>query len=150
MAEKESSGPARVPRRFVRACGEGQIGFDDKKNSPDCSGLFFGGEGGTRTLAPVLDRPTPLAGAPRHQLEYFSRLVSGFHLSSIFIYRAEETIFVSLSTARDFSGGEGGIRTHGSCESLVFKTSSLNHSDTSPSSNENNFTTGFGKCQQLF
>ena len=29
-------------------------------------------------------------------------------------------------------GGEGGIRTHGSCESLVFKTSSLNHSDTSP------------------
>ena len=30
-----------------------------------------GGEGGTRTLAPVT-RPTPLAGAPRHQLEYFS------------------------------------------------------------------------------
>ncbi len=33
--------------------------------------LFLGGEGGTRTLAPVT-RPTPLAGAPRHQLEYFS------------------------------------------------------------------------------
>ena len=33
--------------------------------------FFFGGEGGTRTLAPVT-RPTPLAGAPRHQLEYFS------------------------------------------------------------------------------
>ena len=31
----------------------------------------FGGEGETRTLAPVT-RPTPLAGAPRHQLEYFS------------------------------------------------------------------------------
>ena len=31
-----------------------------------------------------------------------------------------------------FDGGEGGIRTHGSCESLVFKTSSLNHSDTPP------------------
>ena len=31
----------------------------------------FGGEGGTRTLAPVA-QPTPLAGAPRHQLEYFS------------------------------------------------------------------------------
>ena len=29
-------------------------------------------------------------------------------------------------------GGEGGIRTHGPCGSLVFKTSSLNHSDTSP------------------
>ena len=31
----------------------------------------FGAEGETRTLAP-LSRPTPLAGAPRHQLEYFS------------------------------------------------------------------------------
>ena len=31
-----------------------------------------GGEGGTRTLAAVT-HPTPLAGAPRHQLEYFSR-----------------------------------------------------------------------------
>ena len=29
-------------------------------------------------------------------------------------------------------GGESGIRTHGSRESLVFKTSSLNHSDISP------------------
>ncbi len=33
---------------------------------------FSGGEGETRTLAPGLIRPTPLAGAPRHQLEYFS------------------------------------------------------------------------------
>ena len=32
---------------------------------------IFGGEGETRTPAPVT-RPTPLAGAPRHQLEYFS------------------------------------------------------------------------------
>lgn len=31
-----------------------------------------------------------------------------------------------------FRGGEDGIRTHGSNESLVFKTSSLNRSDTSP------------------
>ena len=30
-----------------------------------------------------------------------------------------------------YGGGEG-IRTLGSCESLVFKTSSLNHSDTPP------------------
>ena len=29
-------------------------------------------------------------------------------------------------------GGESGIRTHGSCESPVFKTGSLNHSDISP------------------
>ena len=35
----------------------------------------FGGEGGTRTLAPVT-RPTPLAGAPRHQLEYFSMVTN--------------------------------------------------------------------------
>ena len=32
---------------------------------------IFGAEGETRTPAPVT-RPTPLAGAPRHQLEYFS------------------------------------------------------------------------------
>ena len=43
------------------------------KKSPQaiCSLQRRGGEGGTRTLAPVT-RPTPLAGAPRHQLEYFS------------------------------------------------------------------------------
>ena len=35
----------------------------------------FGGEGETRTLAPVT-RPTPLAGAPRHQLEYFSMVTN--------------------------------------------------------------------------
>ena len=33
--------------------------------------VTYGGEGETRTLAPVT-RPTPLAGAPLHQLEYFS------------------------------------------------------------------------------
>ena len=33
--------------------------------------FFIGGEEETRTPAPVT-RPTPLAGAPRHQLEYFS------------------------------------------------------------------------------
>ena len=33
---------------------------------------LFGAEGETRTLAPV-SRPTPLAGAPRHQLEYFCK-----------------------------------------------------------------------------
>ena len=38
---------------------------------PIVIGVSNGGEGETRTLAPVT-RPTPLAGAPRHQLEYFS------------------------------------------------------------------------------
>ena len=35
--------------------------------------VFSGGEEETRTPAPV-SRPTPLAGAPRHQLEYFSKV----------------------------------------------------------------------------
>ncbi len=51
------------------------LGFEHwlflKKKPPKIGWFFFGGEGGTRTLAPVT-RPTPLAGAPRHQLEYFS------------------------------------------------------------------------------
>ena len=34
--------------------------------------LFLGGVGETRTLAPGINRPTPLAGEPRHQLEYNS------------------------------------------------------------------------------
>ena len=38
---------------------------------------MFGGEGETRTPAPV-SRPTPLAGAPRHQLEYISVSVNVF------------------------------------------------------------------------
>ena len=45
---------------------------NENRNSPhevDC--FYFYGEGETRTPAPV-SRPTPLAGAPRHQLEYFS------------------------------------------------------------------------------
>ena len=36
---------------------------------------LFGGVGETRTLAPVT-RPTPLAGVPRHQLEYYSIIVT--------------------------------------------------------------------------
>ena len=41
-----------------------------KKRYQGKSLIPFGAEGETRTLAPVA-RPTPLAGAPRHQLEYF-------------------------------------------------------------------------------
>ena len=43
---------------------------DKKKRYQGKSLIPFGAEGETRTLAPVA-RPTPLAGAPRHQLEYF-------------------------------------------------------------------------------
>ena len=43
------------------------------KNNQSKDWLFlFGGDGETRTLAPV-SRPTPLAGAPLRPLEYFSR-----------------------------------------------------------------------------
>ena len=80
-----------------------------------------GGEGGTRTLAPVT-RPTPLAGAPRHQLEYFSVSWHPIPVKSD----------VHCAIVWKDVGGEGGIRTHGSFESPVFKTGSLNRSDTSP------------------
>ena len=46
-----------------------------KKAQAEICLCFFGGEGETRTLAPVT-RPTPLAGAPRHQLEYFSMMAA--------------------------------------------------------------------------
>ena len=56
----------------------------------------------------------PEQWSPFGQLVYFSIPTSGgvIHLNKI--------------------GGESGIRTHGSCESPVFKTGSLNHSDVSP------------------
>ena len=45
-------------------------------------------------------------------------------------------------------GGGDGIRTHGSCESLVFKTSSLNHSDTPPNGCDSGYyNTHFRACQ---
>ena len=47
--------------------------FTSKKEVSKMTLPFFGAEGETRTLAPVT-RPTPLAGAPRHQLEYFCKL----------------------------------------------------------------------------
>ena len=47
--------------------------FKSKKEVSKNDTSFFGAEGETRTLAPVT-RPTPLAGAPRHQLEYFCKL----------------------------------------------------------------------------
>ena len=65
-----------------------------------------GGEGETRTPAPVT-RPTPLAGAPRHQLEYFSvytkqQVVTGCLADEVLVPNEEK------------SGGEEGIRTLGS------------------------------------
>ena len=55
----------------------------DKKIPSRKTWNFFGGEEETRTPAPVT-RPTPLAGAPRHQLEYFSVSVTNVELFGCF------------------------------------------------------------------
>ena len=54
--------------------GAGRL-FDKKPRGARHAHRGVGGEGETRTPAPVT-RPTPLAGAPRHQLEYFSMVTS--------------------------------------------------------------------------
>ena len=51
-----------------------------KKDNRQKSVVFFGGEGGTRTLAPVLSQPTPLAGAPRHHLSTSPNVTSRFNI----------------------------------------------------------------------
>ena len=64
-----------------------------------------GGAGETRTLAPGFSRPTPLAGAPRHQLEFCS------------------IVDIRIKIIKNKNGGESGIRTHGTRKSTtVFKT----------------------------
>ena len=76
-------------------------------SSPSCkrkkhcksSAFSFGGEGGTRTLAPV-SRPTPLAGAPRHQLEYFSMWCRS--RLGIFLWRRERDSNPRLSRVTSF------------------------------------------------
>ena len=75
-----------------------------KKGTGENPDTFFGAEGETRTLAPVT-RPTPLAGAPRHQLEYFC-IGSVYDTIQLLKERAENPLPL-------LSGGESGIRTHG-------------------------------------
>ncbi len=64
---------------------------------------MFGAEGETRTLAPV-SRPTPLAGAPRHQLEYFC---IGNKFNCYLVFKCCKFFLQHLV------GAESGIRTHG-------------------------------------
>ena len=78
--------------------------FTSKKEVSKNDTSFFGAEGETRTLAPVT-RPTPLAGAPRHQLEYFC-IGSVYDTIRLLKERAENPLSL-------LSGGESGIRTHG-------------------------------------
>ena len=75
-----------------------------KKGTGENPDTFPGAEGETRTLAPVT-RPTPLAGAPRHQLEYFC-IGSVYGTIRLLKERAENPLSL-------LSGGESGIRTHG-------------------------------------
>ena len=62
--------------RTFRCSSSSKIDID-KLKAPHKAMLFNGGVGETRTLAPGFSRPTPLAGAPRHQLEYYSKLLNG-------------------------------------------------------------------------
>ena len=66
--------------------------------------LFFGGERGVRTLAPIT-RPNSLANCPLHHL--------GISPNCIYkiIKKPQKIVYDNFSTF--FFGGEGGIRTHG-------------------------------------
>ena len=70
----------------------------NKNPSTFVNGFLFGGEEETRTPAPVT-RPTPLAGAPRHQLEYFSVLVTIYMNFKLFDSLAERKGFEPLALA---------------------------------------------------
>ena len=62
--------PQRISYQRYITCSK-RNGYHWKKHlTLNVKCFFHGAEGETRTLAPV-SRPTPLAGAPRHQLEYF-------------------------------------------------------------------------------
>ena len=81
------------------------------------SSTHFGAEGGIRTPARYYP-PTPLAGEP---------LIATWVLLHGCKLRVHYLLWLEIK-----SGGESGIRTHGSFESPVFKTGSLNRSDISP------------------
>ena len=91
--------------------------------------LVFGGEGETRTPAPVT-RPTPLAGAPRHQLEYFS-------IGSVLLLLLK-------------NGGESGIRTHGTLPYDGFQDRSVMTTSVSLRIGLNYIITFNFSCQPLF
>ena len=59
--------------------------------------FLFGGEGGTRTLAPVLSQPTPLAGAPRHHLSTSPNVTSCLILNCLFGVLAERMGFEPMA-----------------------------------------------------
>ena len=76
---------------------------------------FYGGEDGIRTHA-ALANPNDLANRPLQPLEYFSQY---------------SIVFPTFNNSRSWRRGWDS-NPRPLSESLVFKTSSLNHSDTSP------------------
>ena len=66
---KSRAKPSFLLRQNERVCH--RIAFSKTKYHGKTVVSCFGGEREIRTLAPV-SRPTPLAGAPLHLLEYFS------------------------------------------------------------------------------
>ena len=116
---KAAEPPTAAHRLQFREEGQGngaeRMAFLQKNAGAKRTLLRRGAEGGIRTPARFYP-PTPLAGEP---LIATWVLLHGCKSKTCFILG-------------EISGGESGIRTHGSCESLVFKTSSLNHSDISP------------------
>ena len=75
--------PEKAPAFSVGSFESLLLQFDKKRRSHKWDLLFLAEKGGLEPPRQFLDRPTPLAGAPRHQLEYFSRLVSGLRLYSL-------------------------------------------------------------------
>ena len=75
----------------------------------------------------------PRSGFPDYSLSRGAPSATWVLLQVQFYKRYLHFLLKVLSQCcRKRSGGESGIRTHGSCESPVFKTGSLNHSDISP------------------
>ena len=72
---------------------------------------------------------------PRASFEPAYALSRGASSPLEYFSKCNVLFYIKLTFLR--CGGEDGIRTHGSFESLVFKTSSLNRSDTSPRLNYN-------------
>ena len=64
-----------------------------RKDTKEKTSVSFGAEGETRTLAPVA-RPTPLAGAPRHQLEYFCILCCNLCETAVKFYHQRAMLLV--------------------------------------------------------
>lgn len=57
-----------------------------------CFFLFFGAEGGTRTLAPIFKRASRLAGGPLHRLEYFC---NSFLIIAFLLYKVNTLSVIS-------------------------------------------------------